>query len=471
MEHTKKNTGFKDSTLIIVASLLAAILVVMTFGYVTRSTASADEYIAQAEQHLSTTNYNITQAIEYYERAVEAEPNNKIALYALARAYYISGNFDASFRAISVYRNAYPEDARIDYIAGLANAYAGYYDASLASFDAFIESGLATWPAYLDVAWVHFKTGEYESARDNLEYAIEVYGSNAWLATSLGGVYVALEEYDQAQEQLLVASSHMDLLTHDEWRANYSMNNPNNVSAEMAQMAKVIAFNQALAQEGTGAVSQAEIIDLLNVPFADTSHLGIGKGLVVSACGNSCTNTQCISAANVCGQVSTGTQSSCGGGCSANVPANPSGTCSVATECGVNATGYNGCNGQCNITRYPFCTTTENPDGDGVIEWIDIDSNGPNGEFGPTDIACEIFAAPSLVNPGGQTVIRWLSTETDTATVTANTNGDSWEGRFGEEISSFILQQTTYTLSCVGYDGSIVTDSVTVEIVPMWEEF
>lgn len=184
-----------------------------------------------------------------------------------------------------------------------------------------------------------------------------------------------------------------------------------------------------------------------------------------------CTTSQCISAANVCGDVSIGTHNSCTNACSASVPANPSGSCSLATACGVNATGFNGCSGQCNITQYPFCKTTQNPDGDGEIEWITLDDGSGDGSgLGVTDVFAQIFAKPNIVAPGASTVIRWLSVETENCDVIGE-NGDLFSGIRGEEVTGAILQETVYTLSCEGFDGSTVTDSVRVRVVPNWEEF
>jgi len=455
-----------------VAALLAVVLIGMTYSYVSTTPVSAEESIKKAESHLTADNYNLKAAVGEYQEALKADSQNKLALYGLARGHYILEDFDASFRAIAAYRDAYPEDARIDYIAGLANAYAGYLDASEASFNAFIASGLATWPAHLDLSWVHFKKGEFTDAQSQLEFAIDTYGANAWLLTALGAVEVALGENEAAQETLAQAKEHIAQISYEDWRANYTMNDPGEVEKEIAQMMEVADFNLALARGEGEEISQTEILALLSVPFADSSHEGINKGLIVSACGNSCTTAQCISAANICGQVNTGTQSSCGGGCSAGVPANPSGSCSVATECGVNATGFNGCSGGCNITRYPFCTTVQNPDGDGEIEWITIGDDGSgNSNLGATDVSVEIFAVPALVAQGTSTVVRWLSTETDSCEITTFQNIDNWTGVIGEEISSEIVEETTYTITCEGYDGTTVTDSATVDIVPEWEEF
>ena len=184
-----------------------------------------------------------------------------------------------------------------------------------------------------------------------------------------------------------------------------------------------------------------------------------------------CTTSQCITAANVCGQVNIGSQNSCTGNiCSATIPANPSGSCSVATACGVNATGFVGCNGACNITRYPFCASVNNPNGDGEVEWITLNGSGAGGGIGVTDVRAEIFARPTLVVPQGRTVVRWISTEATSCSV-AGANGDAWTGTTGEKISGRIAQETQYVLTCTGFNGAKVSDSVTVRIVPEWQEF
>lgn len=417
----------------------------------------------------SASLYSLELLQAQHEGNIARGESEESSLFTLARIYYISGQTDKALDTIAVYKERYPEEKRIHYVAGLANAYAGNLNRAEEEFEAFIDSGLATWPGHLDLAWVHFQQGEFEEASDQLEYAVDTFGDNVWLNTSRGAVALAQGDNESAVGYLRRADEQVEDLTLVQWQANYSLNNPNKFEEEVAQMRSVIDTNLAYA---LGDNQPDDLIEAMSAPFANASPLGAAKGLAVSACGDSCTTSSCISAANVCGQVSTGTQSSCGGGCSANVPPNPSGSCSVATECGVNATGYNGCNGGCNITRYPFCTTVQNPNGDGEIEWVTIGGGDDGGSgLGVTDIACEIFASPTLVNPGGNTVIRWLSTEAVSGEVTSSSNDDSWTGAIGEELSSGLTEETTYTLTCEGFDGTILTDSITVDIVPLWQEF
>lgn len=207
---------------------------------------------------------------------------------------------------------------------------------------------------------------------------------------------------------------------------------------------------------------------------ADGGGAGGGDG------GVSCVMTSC-SATNICGVTSVGTQG-CGTSCSAVAPANPSGSCSVAVPaCGadVYATGFNGCNGGCNITSYPFCGTVDGTSASSTssgaaasgIVWLTLDSSFFGGATGgsATDVALTIVAHPPLVRSGMRTMVRWLSTEMSSCTVHGD-NGDEWSGVYGEHRTSELTQATTYTLTCEAYDGSTHTDSVTVRILPNWQE-
>ncbi|OHB18901.1 MAG: hypothetical protein A2854_03555 [Parcubacteria group bacterium RIFCSPHIGHO2_01_FULL_56_18] len=84
-------------------------------------------------------------------------------------------------------------------------------------------------------------------------------------------------------------------------------------------------------------------------------------------------------------------------------------------------------------------------------------------------IAANIYAKPSLVRSGGTSVIKWQSRETTSCTV-VGTNGDSWEGTAGEKTSGIIANETTYTLTCIAFNGQTVTDQATVTIIPVFQE-
>lgn len=447
----KKDTIF-DEKFLALAILAVVAGGLMLFNSGAQPTATAEDYLDQARQAV-TQDYNIQNAQGAFENVLTADPGNEVALYNLARIYYIVNDYDKALDTIAAYKELYPENKRIHYVAGLANAYAGDLEQSEQEFTEFVNSGLASWPGYLDLAWAHFQQGEIENAHAVLSAAVEQFGDdNAWLNASLGGVYVALGESEAAVEVLERARTAAEGITREEWHANFSFNDPRQIEGEMAQMLEVIDFNLALANGEE--VDEAQV---LGVPFADPSPAGALGGLAVSACGDACPHTTCTRT-NACGNSNTGEYITCLDSCSVSAPADPSGTCQVTTPCG-NASGYIGCNGTCNVTSMSSC----NSNGVTIV-------TQNNNNFNAADIDANIVVTPQLVKPGETTNVQWISTETSSCTVTA-ANGDSWTGLFGEQTSGAITGETTYVLTCTAFDDSTVTDSATVRIVPAWQEF
>ncbi len=78
-------------------------------------------------------------------------------------------------------------------------------------------------------------------------------------------------------------------------------------------------------------------------------------------------------------------------------------------------------------------------------------------------------AIPSLVRRNGTTKLSWAVTGATNCTVSGN--GDSWSGLSGAKlVSSPIIQQTVYTLTCSRIGGGVYTETATVNLVPVWVE-
>lgn len=79
---------------------------------------------------------------------------------------------------------------------------------------------------------------------------------------------------------------------------------------------------------------------------------------------------------------------------------------------------------------------------------------------------------PVLVRSSERTTITWQAQNVASCTVTGS-NGDSWSGLSGHQISRPIIAQTTYTILCQGLSGAIppsITRSAIVNIVPIFRE-
>lgn len=80
-----------------------------------------------------------------------------------------------------------------------------------------------------------------------------------------------------------------------------------------------------------------------------------------------------------------------------------------------------------------------------------------------------IQVAPQLLRSGELTQVTWSATNVSSCSVSGN-NGNSWTGTSGSQISSPIVTQTVYTLSCAGLDGSTFIQSATVNLIPIFQE-
>ncbi len=80
-----------------------------------------------------------------------------------------------------------------------------------------------------------------------------------------------------------------------------------------------------------------------------------------------------------------------------------------------------------------------------------------------------ITATPRFVKRGGKSQIEWNSQNVDSCSI-VSTRGDSWSSEVGRRWSNNITEEVTYTLSCVRGNLELDDKSVTVRILPIWQE-
>ena len=101
-------------------------------------------------------------------------------------------------------------------------------------------------------------------------------------------------------------------------------------------------------------------------------------------------------------------------------------------------------------------------------------SNGGQGTVNITviDPTLSITATPSLLQSGSTSEIVWTTTYTNSCSVSEDNSNfiDSWSGISGTQTTSIIEEQTVYVLACQT-DGGPVSESVTVRLVPVFQEF
>lgn len=90
----------------------------------------------------------------------------------------------------------------------------------------------------------------------------------------------------------------------------------------------------------------------------------------------------------------------------------------------------------------------------------------------PSPPSADIRAIPSLIRTDLTTIVSWTSENTVSCQVSEDNAAitDSWAGLSGSEPSGAIDVRTLYTLTCIGTDGSTLTDTAVVTVNPSWEE-
>ncbi|MDP6387844.1 MAG: hypothetical protein QGG63_01010 [Candidatus Pacebacteria bacterium] len=136
-------------------------------------------------------------------------------------------------------------------------------------------------------------------------------------------------------------------------------------------------------------------------------------------------------------------------------------TADIAGTC----SGGGGGGGQTDVTTSSVQTDTGTSDS----QTTNISALEQLTQFREEKIDGQITADPDLLRRGNTTEVRWQGVEVTACTVTGS-NGDSWSGTSGEEITSPIESVTTFTLNCTAFNDTQVQDSVEVEVLPEFQE-
>ena len=117
------------------------------------------------------------------------------------------------------------------------------------------------------------------------------------------------------------------------------------------------------------------------------------------------------------------------------------------------------------------CSDGIDNDGDGDIDYPADggcdDANDDSEASAPPALSFDV--TPGLVRSGDSVSITWSATDVQSCTVTG-TNGDSWSGASGSQVSSALTSETTFTLSCLDLEDETTSASETVKIAPSFEE-
>ncbi|MEX0652465.1 MAG: hypothetical protein WD509_02985 [Candidatus Paceibacterota bacterium] len=225
-------------------------------------------------------------------------------------------------------------------------------------------------------------------------------------------------------------------------------------------LAVVFSFSFLMQENSTGSLSSVEL------GISSLSPSGEAGGTVIPAsCGSPHTGDLCSAPTYFYG-----TSGSTGGGTGSSISVNEGDSIELAWECaspssssaGVNFSTGGGVSGS--TTLVPVSDTT----------YTVVCSNGGQATVSASILSPDISitAGPTLLQSGDTTEITWSASSVNSCAVSENSSSitDAWSGTSGTEISSAIVEETMYTLTCQT-DAGAVSQNVTVRLVPIFQEF
>ena len=117
------------------------------------------------------------------------------------------------------------------------------------------------------------------------------------------------------------------------------------------------------------------------------------------------------------------------------------------------------------------CSDGIDNDGNGQTDYPDDSQCASSQDTTEGFALLSLNADRTLVPRGQTTILDWVVLGVTACTLTGS-NGDSWtlSGELGNETTSSIQTATTYTLSCLDDQDSPVSTSLTIKLVPQFQE-
>lgn len=184
-------------------------------------------YFQRGNYYFGGTTYDIDRALANFQKAASYEnTQNDPILYQIGRVYFIQGRLDLALTEFDRQLEENPDYKRTYYMRGLTYGYLNRFAEAEADFETYLEWRPGSWAAYNDIAWVFFRSGQYQKAEDAARKGLEIEPMNPWLSNALGAILVNQERYEEAEQLLIDAQIGFSLLGPEGWGVAYPGNDP-----------------------------------------------------------------------------------------------------------------------------------------------------------------------------------------------------------------------------------------------------
>jgi outer membrane protein assembly factor BamD (BamD/ComL family) len=202
--------------------------------------------------------YDLSLARSYFEKAIAEDPHAyPLAWYQLGRVEFLEGNFDKAIfnfdKQIEYFSDSIPN---VYYMIGLTYGYKARQSGEVAdwakaaeAFETFISyAPQSPWPR-VDLAWIYFAQGKYESMLPVLEEGIKYRPENPWIRNMYGLALLNTGDKAKALEEFKQAQALATELTADAWGKAYPGNNPEAWGKGLSEFRMIIEKNIELASQ------------------------------------------------------------------------------------------------------------------------------------------------------------------------------------------------------------------------------
>lgn len=179
--------------------------------------------------------YDLAKARTNYLKSVTDNPKKELlAWHQLGRIDFLEGKFDDAIynfnKQIEYFGDELPN---VYYMLGLTYGYLGRagggeeaWAKAEENFHKYLEFDPTSPWARVDLSWIYFTQGKYESMLPILEVGLVYEPANPWLLNMYGLALMNLADAEKAHKYFLWAKTEAARLTVEDWGKSYPGNSP-----------------------------------------------------------------------------------------------------------------------------------------------------------------------------------------------------------------------------------------------------
>ncbi len=191
-----------------------------------------------------SSEYEISAAEYFFDRALTLDPSLLYVHHELARIYFLRGDFFDALMQINTQIAQHGDSTPNSYyMRGLIEGYVGDYEDSAKDYTYFLKFDPYDWAGMNDEAWVLLKAKHFQEAAELTAKGLKYFPQNPWLLNNNAIALYELGEIKEAEAPAEAAAVAAAKLTDADWLHAYPGNDPQVASEGVAQFKAAAAKN------------------------------------------------------------------------------------------------------------------------------------------------------------------------------------------------------------------------------------